>query len=167
MECSFCYAKIPGPFDRNCPNCGFPVQGTAAEQESFVAQHTELKQEIDEAESALSWARFGMLWPGLGAIIGSLFFYSALPGMLKLLAGVISGGILIAAYFLVPRKPVPVLLACVIYILLCIVTLYFEFSFSFSVYLLPLLILLTYGNALYTSRKLARHFKQRQEAPKA
>lgn len=160
-ECNFCFAAETAPYTANCKECGFPIHGTSQEQAQFSVANADLKKVIDTAESALSNARFSLLWPWLTTLIGSGVYFLRPP------ANFLSFGILaalslffIAGYFVVAWKPVPVLLATTL-VMLLIVGLAFWYLHSLSMNslipeLIPLLITVVLARALYACYRVEK-----------
>lgn len=170
MECEFCMADLKDGNAGKCIRCGFPIQGTDQEKENFRIVNKELEQLIQEADSALSWARFGMLWPWLSSIvIGLCYFLRAPVDIYACAADIGLSSLFISCYFTVRKKPLPTLHGAFFALLmLTIFALYQSYEFSFRLafwtpYIIPAILLIMFGNALYLMRKLEKRWKEKKE----
>lgn len=162
-ECDFCGYELNNSTLEKCPKCNFTGQGTSEEKEKFRSENVELERLVQEADSALSWARFGMLWPWLTVIAIGLFYFLRKPVNISACLSLTAiSCIFIACYFAVQKKPIPILAMAFICLLLIISFGVFAMSIllSTTIYWTPLIIpailLLMYGNALYLNVKLEK-----------
>lgn len=162
-ECNFCREELKDATLAECPRCNFPLNGTSEVQAKFRSENEELEQLIQEADSALSWARFGMLWPWLTIIVIGCFYFLRSPVNISACLSVIAiSSIFIACYFAVLKKTIPVL--TVAFICLLLITSYGMFAMSillsipifWTQFIIPAILLLMYGNALYLNIKLEK-----------
>ena len=166
-ECEFCGTKQEGPYQVSCTECGYPIYGTPQEQQIFEEQHKELKTVLDKAESALSSARFALLWPSLAALVFiGLGFWTHRLTMSGLMIGVAVPGIFIASYFLTPWKAVPILLIDSIVALLIIgMELYTNKDLSLGGLIgiaIPVLVESIYVRALFVCRKAEKALEKKK-----
>jgi hypothetical protein len=169
MECEFCQAELKNSSFANCKRCGFPISGTAIEKENFRNNNTELVELIQETDSALSWARFAMLWPWLTAIVvGATYFLRSPVEVVAFFATVTISSFFIFGYFAVKKKPVAILTAVfVVLLMLTVYSLYKAYPFfligiNWTPFLIPTILLIMFGNALFLMRKLERTLNEKR-----
>lgn len=173
-ECEFCYSKLNVDAFNICPKCDFPVHGAIEEKENFRNENAELEQLIRSADKALSWARFGMLWPWLTAIVlavcGIIFFAAIIPGMIyTVLFTLPIPLIFITCYFIVPKKPVPILTVAFVLMLSIIlyglyeIRMFLMFPKVWLELIIPAILLFMFGNALFLMIKLEKTLKNKKE----
>ncbi len=149
--CDFCFTKQEDFVNTICPFCGYPMKGHKTEQEQFISVNEKSKQTIDEAETALSQARFAMLWPSLTGVLLSFGFSFPPQHMLQFAITLAFYSIFILAYFLVAWRPRPILILTSTVLLTGIL-----FSMAYGivpkmVLVVPGVILLIYINAIYSA----------------
>lgn len=170
IECPFCAAEIKDPFAPVCVKCDFPLHGTDEMKENFRSENAESGQLIKRAVRAFNWARFGMLWPWLTAIIVAGYFLIRTPALVQEMvfafsSSVIISSIFIFCYFTAPKKPVKILtLAFVLLLFLALYGLYaarmfLMFPGFWLKMLVPAILLLMYGNALFLMIKMEKELK--------
>ncbi len=172
-ECDFCGAEIKDPFVELCPRCDFPLHGAIEAQEKFRIENEKLDQLIKSADSALSWARFAMLWPWTAAILVAGYFLISASVIVQEMvfafsSSVIISGIFIFCYFAAPKKPLQSLTLA--FVLLLFMTLYglyaarmfLMFPNFWMKMIIPALMLLMYGNALFLMLKLRKTLRNRK-----
>ncbi|MDQ3111249.1 MAG: hypothetical protein M3R17_15275 [Bacteroidota bacterium] len=149
--CDFCFEKQEDLVNVMCPVCGYPMKGTKEAQTTFRSVNEKVKQKIDEAETALSQARFAMLWPSLTSIVITLAF-NLPPKNIYQLAGTLGFySIFVVLYFIVALKPLQILILASMILLSGIL-----YSLSISVVpktllIVPAVILLIYLNCIYST----------------
>jgi hypothetical protein len=150
FTCDFCFTKQEDLVNVFCPACGYPMKGSKQEQAQFAAANKKNKEKIDEAETALSQARFAMLWPSLAAFVIN-FAFDFPPRNMIVFAGTLGFyGIFVAAYFVVSWRPLPILILSA---MILFSGMFFAFSngmVSKILLIVPGVILLIYGNAIYS-----------------
>ncbi|HTL82844.1 MAG TPA: hypothetical protein VL651_14120 [Bacteroidia bacterium] len=169
-QCEFCKSELKDVPAHECEVCGFPVKGTEQEQQDFMMVNAELKSLIDESETALSWARFVMLWPWVGAfIMGSFYFLRPPIQWIAFFASLTICTVFIAAFFAVKKKPVEVLTSVfTVYVMTLIIGLFeardlISFNTKFlSTMIIPVIMFIMLGNALYLERKVQKAFRERK-----
>lgn len=160
-ECEFCLSETDDALPQKCSVCGFPMNGTQEEKDRFNAQYEEIKVLVDEAEAALGWARFGMFWPWLSAIIMSAYYCLRPPLEIDwFISTLIISGIFLSGYFTARRKPILTLSVILpLFILLTVIGIWkMRLLLGASISMLtpliiPAILIIMYGNALYLCRK--------------
>jgi hypothetical protein len=148
--CDFCFEKQEDLVNVFCPVCGYPMKGTPQQQHNFKKQHEAIKQKIDESETALSQARFAMLWPSLTSIVIS-FTFSFPPKNMYIFAGTLTFyAAFIAMYFIVSWKPLPILILAAMTLLGGILFSLSRHTVPNMVLVVPAVIFLIYVNAIYS-----------------
>ncbi len=103
--CHHCKRKGLGAADSFCPDCGFPQQGTEAEQRRFVVEkRRERSLQVDHEAMVRKARNFLLLAAGLNMIT----FLSKDP--LTLLIGLIISGIFVGLSFWAKRRAYPAIL---------------------------------------------------------
>lgn len=150
LVCDFCYATLEKFSDVYCPECGYPARGSKDGQEKFIAANETTKKKIDEADTALSQARFAMLWPSLTAIIVTLALGH--PTQHYVESGITLAFYLlfVAMYFVAALKPFPILILCFTILLGGILFSFLRGSISKGILLVPGIIALIYLNGIYS-----------------
>jgi hypothetical protein len=165
MECDFCKTNYDGPYRTDCAECGYPVHGNAGEQAQFTAANEALKNVIDEAESALSWARFALLWPWLTAL--ALAAWQFLNPPVDLLSfGIVTFfcAIFIGCYFAAPWRPVPILILALTTLIVLLLVAFLRTGFVNVWYIIPAFLLVAYSNGLYTVWKSQKALEQKRQS---
>ncbi len=162
MECDFCKTKYDGPYRIDCPGCGYPVHGDALQQAQFTAANTELKAVIDEAETALSWARFALLWPWLAVLALAAWQFLLPPADVPAFAvTAIFCMIFIGCYFAAPWRPVPVLILALTVLIISVLAAMVKMPFN-VMFIIPAFLLIAYSNALYTVWKSEKALEEKK-----
>ncbi len=172
-ECDFCGAEIKDPFVELCPRCDFPIHGAIEAQEKFRNENEKLAQLIKRTDKALKWVRFGMLWPWITAILVAGYFLISAQVIVQEMVFAFSSVVIISSvfifcYFNAPKKPVKIL--SLTFVLLLLITLYglyaarmfLMFPNFWLKMLVPLILLLMYGNALFLAVKLENVLKRKK-----
>jgi hypothetical protein len=150
FTCDFCFTKREDLTNPHCAICGNPVNGTKDEKERFAAANEKLKQKIDEAETALSQARFAMLWPSLTAVILTFAFNFPPHNFYQFAGTLIFYAIFIGAYFIVAWQPFPILVLTSMLLLAGVLFTMWKGTALNPLLLVPGIILLIYLNAVYS-----------------
>lgn len=161
--CEFCFTKQEDLVNAICPVCSYPMKGSKAQQDQFIASNEKLKQKIDEAETALSQARFAMLWPSLTAILLSFGFNFPPQNMLRFAITLGFYSIFVFAYFLVAWKPFPILLLAAMVLFTGIL-----FSMAYGIVpkmllIVPGVIWLIYLNGIYSVWRAEKALEIKQQ----
>ncbi len=59
-ECPHCHETVL-VLDDQCPQCGFPINGSSEAQQAFLAQHQTVQKRLSETESYIKWG-VGLLY---------------------------------------------------------------------------------------------------------
>lgn len=148
--CDFCYTRQEDLVNVFCPACGYPMKGSKEEQAHFNKANEKKKQKIDEAETALSQARFAMLWPSLAAFVIN-FTFDFPPRNTTVFAGTLGFyAIFVVAYFVVSWRPLPILILSAMTLLSGMLFGISTGMLSNLLLIVPGVILLIYCNAIYS-----------------
>jgi hypothetical protein len=148
--CDFCLEQQEDLVNVFCPTCGYPMKGNAQEQQNFKTQHEAVKQKIDEAETALSQARFAMLWPSLTSIVLTFSFNFPPKNLYEFAATLGFYAAFVVMYFIVALKPLAILILAAMMLLGGILFSLSMHTVPNGLLVVPGVIFLIYANAIYS-----------------
>jgi hypothetical protein len=159
--CDFCFTKQEDLVNTFCPACGYPMKGSKEEQRKFFLANEKLKQKIDEAETALSQARFAMLWPSITAVVLSFGFGFPPHNIYQFLGPIVFYLLFVVLYFIVALKPFPLLILAFMILLSGILFSILHGNTLKFLLIVPGAIMLIYLNGIYSIRRAEKALEEK------